>query len=136
MSTRIKGTALKLVIDGVDHYADCTSVVLDNEEAAANVVTFADAAAGGSRTFFFTISAIQSTDTTSFWRDLWDSTGTIVDYTYAPHGNVTPTTSQPHFEGTVKIPAKPSIGGEAGIDTEYTFEVRMDCQETPTLVTA
>lgn len=136
MSTRIKGTALKLVIDGVDHYADCTSVVLDNEEAAANVVTFADAAAGGSRTFFFTISAIQSTDTTSFWRDLWDSTGTIVDYTYAPHGNTTPTTSQPHFEGTVKIPAKPSIGGEAGIDTEYTFEVRMDCQETPTLVTA
>lgn len=136
MSTRIKGTALKLVIDGTDHYADCTSVVLDNEEAAANVVTFADAAAGGSRTFFFTISAIQSTDTTSFWRDLWANTGDIVDYTYAPHGNTTPTTSQPHFEGTVKIPAKPSIGGEAGIDTEYTFEVRMDCQEEPTLVTA
>jgi hypothetical protein len=136
MSTRIKGTGLKLVIDGVDYYADATSVVLDNEDAAANVVTFADAAAGGSRTFFFTITAIQSTDTSSFWRALWANTGDIVEYTYAPHGNASPSSSQPHFEGTVKIPAKPSIGGAAGMDVEYTFDVRMDCQETPSLVTA
>ncbi len=135
MSTRIKGTGLLLEIDGVDYYADCTSVVLENEDAAAGVTTFADAAAGGSKQWFFTITAIQSTDTASFWRSIWSNTGDIVNYVYAPHGNATASSSQPHFTGTVKIPAKPSIGGEAGTNTEYTFELRMDCQEEPTLDT-
>lgn len=60
MSARIKGTGLVLEIDGVDYYADCVSAVLENEEAAAAVTTFADAAAGGARQFYFAIEAIQS----------------------------------------------------------------------------
>jgi hypothetical protein len=136
MSTRIKGSALKLTIGTTDYWADITSAVLENEEAAAGVTTFADAAAGGARQYYFTISAIQSTDTSSFWSYIWDNTGDIVDYVFAPHGNTTPSTSQPHFEGTVKIPVKPVIGGDAGTTNEYTFEVRMDCQEEPTKVTA
>jgi hypothetical protein len=136
MSTRIKGSALKLTIGTTDYWADITSAVLENEEAAAGVTTFADAAAGGARQYYFTISPIQSTDSTSFWNYLWDNTGDIVDYVYAPHGNTTPSTSQPHFEGTVKIPPKPFVGGDAGTTNEFTFEVRMDCQEEPTKVTA
>src|SRR5690606_35864043 len=68
-STRIKGKALRLALGSpsVDHWADVISVVLDNEEADSDTVTFFDASQGGSRQYFFTINAIQSTDPTSFW---------------------------------------------------------------------
>lgn len=138
MSTRIKGNALKLTINGTDYYADCISVVLENEEATSNVVTFADAAAGGNWQWFFTIEAIQSGDTTSFWREMWDIAGdtTAIDYEFNPWGLATPTTSKPSFEGTVILKQPPSIGGTASTTDEYTFTVRLDCQETPSLVTA
>lgn len=135
MSTRIKGSALKLTIGNTDYWADFISAVLENEEADTGATTFADAQAGGARQYFFTLNAIQSTDATSFWSYVWANTGEIVSYTYAPHGNTTATANEPHFTGTVKVPPKPSIGGEAGTNVEYTFEVRMDCQEEPTLDT-
>lgn len=135
MSTRIKGAQLSLELGGDDYWMDATSVLLDNEDSTA-AVTFEDASLGGARQFFFTVSAIQSTDTASLWSYLWANTGEIVNYTYAPHGNASPSTSQPHFTGTVKIPAKPAIGGDAGTANTFTFTVRMDCQEVPTLATA
>lgn len=135
MSTRIKGSALKLTLGSTDYWADITSCVLENEEADGGATTFADAAAGGARTYFFTLTAIQSTSASSFWRYLWENTGEVVSYVYAPHGNTTASADEPHFTGTVKVPVKPSVGGEAGANTEYTFEIRMDCQEEPTLDT-
>jgi hypothetical protein len=135
MSTRIKGSALKLTIDSVDYWADATSVVLENEEATDGATTFADAQAGGARTYYFTVNAIQSTEEESLWRYLWENTGDIVSYVYAPHGNTTASANEPHFTGTVRIPAKPAVGGEAGLNNEYTFEIRLDCQEEPTLTT-
>lgn len=134
-STRIKGTGLSLTIGSTDYWADAISTVLENEESDESQ-TFYDTSLGGGRRFYFTISAVQSTEAGSFWSYVWANTGEIVSYVYAPHGNATPTADQPHFEGTVKIPAKPSIGGEASMTGNYTFEVRMDCQEEPTKVTA
>lgn len=136
-STRIKGNALKLTIDGDDYYADCISVVLENEEANSNVVTFADAAAGGSWQWFFTIEAIQSGDTTSFWQKMWDMAGGTTDiaYEFNPWGAATPSSSQPNFEGNVRLKQPPFIGGAASVTDEYTFTVRLDCQETPVQAT-
>jgi hypothetical protein len=130
-STRIKGAALALSFGGTDYWADVTSVVLDNEDADSDVTTFADAAAGGARQFFFTANGITSTQSGSFWRYVWASTSNIVAYRYAPHGNAVATADQPHLTGTVKIGPKPAIGGEAG--STQTFEVRFDAQEDPTL---
>jgi hypothetical protein len=135
-STRIKGAALKLTIGTTDYWADVTAVTLNNEEADAGVTTFEDASLGGARQFYLEGTAIQSTASSSFWNYLWENTGDIVAYVYAPHGNTTPSTNEPHFEGTVKVPSKPSIGGEAGATNEYTFDFRMDCQEEPEKVTA
>lgn len=136
-STRIKGRALALKLGSpvTDYWCDVTSVVLENEEADSDVVTFCSAAEGGARTFYFTVNAIQSTDADSLWRYVWDNTGEEVDFIYAPHGNATPTADQPHFEGTLVIGPKPSVGGEAGFNNDYTFETRWDVVGTPTLVT-
>jgi hypothetical protein len=137
-STRIKGNALKLTLAGTDYYADCISVMLENEEATSNVVTFADAAAGGSWQWFFTIEAVQSYDSTSFWKKMWDIAGgsTNIAYVFNPWGVTTPTTTKPNFTGNIRLKQPPAIGGTASTTDEYTFSIRLDCQETPTIVTA
>lgn len=133
-STRIKGRQLGLTIDGVDYWADQTAVTLENEEADEDTTTFEDAAAaGGARQYFLNITAIQSTDTASFWRLCWERTGDDVPFIYAPHGNATATDARPHFVGTCTIGARPAIGGEAGRDVTYTFETRFDVVGEPTL---
>ena len=137
-STRIKGNklALRFGSPGTDYWADATSVVLENEEAEDDVLTFEDAAGGDAgRQWFFTLAAIQSTQPTSFWRYLWENTGEIVAFTYAPHGHEVASNTQPHFLGTCKIGPKPSIGGEASRTAPYTFEARLDVETGPTMDT-
>ena len=135
MSTRIKGKAVVFKLATTDYAADITSIVLENEEADSDVTTFADAAAGGAVDWKFTISAVQSTDTASLWSYLWENAGTTnVAYVYAPAGNATPSTTKPHYTGTVSLGPKPSIGGDA--DTTWTFEVEIKCDQEPTKVTA
>lgn len=139
-STRIKGNKLALIVgsgaSANNFWCDATAVTLENEEASADVTTFCDAADGGARTFFFNITAIQSTQTDSFWRFAWANTGQSVPFVYAPHGNEEPSTDEPHFTGNVIVGPKPSIGGEAGINSTYTFETRWDVDGTPEMVTA
>jgi hypothetical protein len=122
-STRIKGTKLALTLGtpGTDYWHDMTSYELFNDEAESDVTTFADAAEGGARQHKLKGTAIQSTAADSFWRYVWANTGQDVPFTLAPHGNATPTASQPHFIGTVTIGPKPSLGGEAGTGA-FTFE--------------
>ena len=122
-STRIKGTklAFKLGTPAKDHWADITNYELFNDEAESDVTTFADAAQGGARQHKLKGTAIQSTETASFWRYVWENSGVDVPFTLAPHGNDVPTASQPHFIGTVTIGSKPSIGGDAGTGA-FTFE--------------
>lgn len=128
-STRIRGRQLSLSLGSPasDYWADTTSVFLRNEEADADVVTFEDAAEpGGARTEFLEIAGIQSTDADSLWTYLWDNAGQDVAFTYAPHGNETPTATEPHFIGTCTLGPRPDVGGEAGRANTYTFETRWD----------
>lgn len=136
MSTRIKGAALTLKIGtpAVEYMADVTACTLENEESSGGVTTFEDAQTGGRRQYYFNISAIQSTDPTSLWREIWDHSGEKVAFTYAPHGNEVPTDAQPHFVGEVTIGPKPNIGGEAGAQNEFVFESRWDIEGTPVLM--
>ena len=137
-STRIKANALLLSIDGTDYWSDFSSVMMQSEEASSDVNTFYDASLGGRRDFFFTVSGVQSTATTSLWRAMWDDAGSEVPFIYAPHGNATASSSEPHFTGTLRIPAKGSfmIGGEASASGSFAFDgVRMDIVGDVTLDT-
>jgi len=129
-SNRIKGTKLMLKLGATDHWADITAYNLTNEEADSDVTTFADAAAGGSRQFKLSGTAVQSTDTTSFWSYVWANTGQTVGFTLSPHGNSSATAAQPLFTGNVKIGAKPPIGGEAGVNS-FTFDFEWDLVGDP-----
>ena len=137
-STRIKANALKMTIDGVDYWADFSDVSLQSEDASSDVNTFYDASLGGRRDWFFTVSGVQSTESTSFWMAAWNDAGSEVSFVYAPHGNATASANQPHFTGTLRIPAKGSfvIGGTASADGTFSFDgVRMDVVGDVTLDT-
>lgn len=132
-STRIYGKQLRLEIGGTDQWADTISCVLKNEDDGDTVITFEDAAAGDVKKYFFEVTAIQSTDADSFWSYIWDHTGDEVAFEYAVHGNAAPATDQPHVIGTLVIPTKPDLGGEAGRKKQQTFTTRFDIIGTPTL---
>lgn len=134
-STRIRGNRLRLQIGSTpssDYWADCTSVALRGEDSE-DTLTFEDAANGGARQYYFEVSATQSTAKASFWRYLYENTGEVVAFTYAPHGNETATEDQPHFIGTLRIGPKPDIGGEASIRGSFTFDTRLDVETGPTM---
>lgn len=133
-STRIKGNKLALTLGspGTDYWADITEYDLYSEEADTDVTTFADASEGGARQYKLKVIAIQSTDADSFWRMVWDSSGTDVAFTLAPHGNATASATQPHFIGTVTVGPKPNVGGAAGPGA-FTFEVDWDVVGEPSL---
>ena len=133
MATVLKGNVGTLVLqfDSVDYTAQVGRIELKSEDADNDFTTFADAAAGGKRQFYIEIEAVQSLDSDSLWTYLWENTGDVVAYSFAPTGS--PTTAA-HFTGNIRIGAKPDVGGEAG--STWTFEYRLDCEETPTLVPA
>lgn len=138
-STRIKANKLKLTIDDVDYWADLSSVTLSSEDAAADVNTFYDASLGGRRDWYFTVSGVQSTDTASFWRAMWDAAGTEVPFVYNPHGESSASSTKPNFTGTVRIPAQGAfqLGGDSSADGTFSFDgVRMDVVGDVTLATS
>ena len=133
VSTRIKGRAAIFKLAATDYAQDCTSIILENESGKADVVTFADAAAGGAVTWKFTVKAIQATDTTALWNYLWGAAGaTAVAYLFAPQGNAVASATKPHYSGTCSIGPKPPIGGDA--DTTFTFDVEITCDAEPVKV--
>lgn len=138
-SPRIKGNKLPVLTlgsPGAEYAADIISYSIDNEEADSDVITFEDAASGGSRQYYLRGSAIQSTETASFWRYVWENSGdTDVPYTIAPHGNQEPSEDQPHFTGTLTIGPKPTLGGEASTSSSsaFQFEFEFEIDGTPVM---
>jgi len=120
---KYNGKNLSLTIDTKEVNLEGTSIVLDNEEADTDSVTFAELASGTPLQWFFTITAVADYGSGSFWSTLWDGAGTTVPFVFKPYGNATASTSQPHFTGTATINAKPPIGGSA--NETFTFEARL-----------
>lgn len=128
---RIYGNRLGLTLDGRDYWADVSKYECAPDQADADALTFADAASGNTSVWKLKGSAIQSTAAGSFWDMVWKNAGTTVPFILAPHGNLTASSAQPHFTGTVKIGAKPPISSEAGDAKGSVFEFEWDITGEP-----
>lgn len=127
-----KGKGLSLTINSVEYNLDADSVVMQSEDKEDLV--FADMGANGGKQWFFTISAFSDLGTGSLWRYVWDNAGTEdVAFVFKPYGNSTPSTTQPHFTGTITVPAKPDFGG--GVNESFKFEARFDIDGVPVMDT-
>lgn len=129
---KFKGKDLSLTFESQEINLEATSVVLQNEEADSDAVTFAEVSSGAAVQWFFEITATSDYGDASFWTLLWDNSGADVPFVFKPYGNAAPTTAQPHFTGTATVVSKPPIGGEAG--AVFTFETRLDVVGEPTRV--
>lgn len=131
---KYKGKDLSLLIDAEEVNLEGTAILLENEEADTDAITFAELAAGTPLQWFFTITAVADYGSGSFWSTLWDNAGSDVAFVLKPYGNATPTAAQPHFTGNATINAKPPVGGSA--NEVFTFEARLDVVGEPVRVIA
>lgn len=151
---RVDGRNLRLTVGGAtDLQCDSTSVLLDNEPADADLVTFADVIAGNDRRWFLTITAlpdfsgrpppppgdtgppgldpVPAYGAGTFWELLWSTPAyTPIAYILNPHGVDVPTNDQPWFVGEATVDQKPPIGGAAA--SPWTFDARLTCTAPPT----
>lgn len=126
MASKYKGKDLSLTIDGTEVNFEGTSVLLENEDADTDAITFAELATGTPKQWFFTITAIADYEADSFWSLLWDNAGTDVPFVFRPLGTGT---GKPNFAGNATIIAQPPIGGTA--NEVFTFEARLDLLAAP-----
>lgn len=131
---KYKGKDLSLTVGAQEFNAEGTQVVLNNEEADSDAVTFAELANGSAVQWFFELTATSDYGVGSFWDFLWENSGQTVAFVFKPYGNAVASTTQPHFTGNCTVLAKPPIGGTAG--EIFTFEARLDVEGEPTRVTA
>lgn len=142
--TRMKGKGITFTYEGTHYECDLTSVVLEKASAdnatTDGTQTFCDVTNGSAsgNVWKMSITALQSTDYTTekaLHSLIWDLAATPgggeMAFEFAPHGNATASTDQPHFTGSVVVDAGayPSVGGEAGENSwtfDYEFVVKDD----------
>jgi hypothetical protein len=131
---------LKIEIDAVDYTASVSNARITSAEGDTDFVTFADAAAGGSRAYKLAFTAAQDADSASLWTKVFDSSGTTVPITIMPYGNAIATAAEPHFTATAVIsePDGDFLGGEANASTtaRFTFDCEWDLEAKPARVSA
>jgi hypothetical protein len=131
VTRRTDGRNLVLYFGAVSVACDSTSVMLDNDDGDADLVTFADVLAGNDKRWFFVVSGYPDYGPGTFWSLLWDTPPfTPIGYSFSPYGGELHTPETPFFDGQCVVDRKPPIGGNAG--STWTFDARLTCTATPT----
>jgi hypothetical protein len=131
---------LQIEIDGTEYTAEVSNVRVVAGESDSDFVTFADAAAGGSREYRLAITLAQDAAASSLWSEIFDNAGTTVPFTIMPYGNAVASATEPHFTGSCVIsePDGDLLGGEANASpsARFTVEVEWVCTAKPARVAA
>lgn len=129
---------LTLTVDSTERAPECSHVSIESAEATTDFVSFADAAAGGSREYTLQITMVQDAVAASLWDEIFSHAGDTVAVVVRPYGNATASSSQPHFHGNVVIsePDGTLIGGDADKSTtqRWTTQVAWAFTAKPTRV--
>lgn len=131
---------LTLTIDGDEVAPEVSKAVVTSEETDSDFVSFADAAAGGGRTYKLALTFVQDAEAASLWDKVWTEAGSDIPVLVRPYGNAVASPTEPHFTGEVTItePDGDMLGGEADASTTARFVVEVEWTFTakPTRVTA
>jgi hypothetical protein len=129
--------ALKLSVDGTDYTSSVSVCRVDAAETESDWQSFADAAAGGARTYRLVMTLKQDTNSASLWRKIWDSAGDEVDVIVRPNGGTAAGANTPTFAGTciVSEPDGTLLGGEQNKSgtARFTTEVSWEFLAKPVL---
>jgi hypothetical protein len=132
-STRIKATNILFKIASTDYACDAESVELSTGDAPGDVRTFCEVQTG--QEWKLSLSGLTSGDTASLYRLLFANYGTEVAFTVAPGGNAIPTSTNPHYVGTVIFDQLPPLSLTSGEIVKFTVELTVKNTGTDTAAT-
>jgi hypothetical protein len=132
--------ALKLEIEGIDYSNAVSTVKVTSGESDSDFLTFAQAAAGGSRQYKLNLTLAQDLTASSLFRLILDHAGDEVDVVIRPNGGsaASPSQAQYTFTAIVSEPDGDLLGGDADTSTtaRFTTEVEWEILDRPVLVTS
>jgi hypothetical protein len=126
-STRIKAQNIIFKIGGTNYACDANMIELTLGDAPGDVQTFCETRVGGE--WALQLDGITSGESTSLYRVLWDNFGTEVGFSIAPNGNAAPSSSEPHYEGTVVFDELPPLSLNS--NETALFSVTLEVKNTP-----
>jgi hypothetical protein len=123
-STRVKAQNIVFKIGTTDYACDATMVELTLDDAPGDVQTFCEYRVGGE--WKLALEGITSGDSASLYQVLWANFGTKVAFTIAPNGNASPSSSQPHYKGTVVFDQLPPLSLTSNETVKFSVELTVD----------
>jgi len=126
---RIKGKSIIFEVDGTEYAGSVSNVTFSSAVGTLGFGDYTD-----SLDFTCAVTGFQDVQAASLWSELFDNPGASITITYAPHGNATATSTQPHFTATGYAETVPDLGGAAGEFFVYDLNIILDGK--PTRVTA
>lgn len=126
---RIKGKSIIFEVDGTEYAGSVSNVTFSSAVGTLGFGDYTD-----SLDFTCAVTGFQDVQAVSLWSELFDNPGAQITITYAPHGNATATSTQPHFTATGYAETVPDLGGAAGEYFVYDLNIILDGK--PTRVTA
>lgn len=118
---RIKGKSIVFSVDGTDYAGGVSNVVFSSAVGTLGFGDYED-----NLDFTCAVTGFQDTAAASLHSYLWANPGATVDIVYAPHGNGSPSASQPLFEATGYVETVPDLGGAAGEYFVYDLNIILD----------
>lgn len=122
---RIKGKSIVFEVDGTEFAGQVSNVTFSS---AVNTLGFGNYV--DSLDFTCAVSGFQDTAAASLHSELWANPGATVNISFAPHGNTTPSASQPWFTATGYAETLPDLGGAAGELFVYDITFILDGKPT------
>jgi len=126
---RIKGKSIVFEVDGTEYSGSVSNVTFSSAVGTLGFGNYED-----SLDFTCAVTGFQDVQAVSLWSELFDNPGQTVTITYAPHGNATATSTQPHFTATGYAETLPDLGGAAG--EFFVYDINFILTGKPTRVTA
>jgi hypothetical protein len=122
---RIKGKSIIFEVDGTEYAGSVSNVTFSSEVGTLGFGDYTD-----SLDFTCAVTGFQDVQAASLWSELFDNPGATISITYAPHGNATATSTQPHFTATGYAETVPDLGGAAGEFFVYDLNIILDGKPT------
>jgi hypothetical protein len=127
--SRLKGKTIKFEVDNVEYSGSVKNVTFSSEVGEMGFGDYAD-----NLEYRCQIEGFQDYAANSLWSKLFDTPGATIALEFTPHGNSTPSTSQPKFTASGYAEVIPVLGGTAG--EYFVWDVTIILDGKPAKVTA
>lgn len=122
---RIKGKSIVFSVEGTDYAGSVSNVTFSSAIGTLGFGNYED-----SLDFTCAVTGFQDTAAASLHTYLWENPGAVVDIVFSPHGNGSPSASQPLFEARGYAETIPDLGGAAG--EYFVYDLNFILEGKPT----